>query len=405
MTIRPQPYATSKGTRWKVRFRVPGKNNPTSESFDSADAAGKFIRLMERVGPVAAQAARHASDTSDTDVPTLATYFERHLSRLEASATPGTVADYRRLGERTWLKQLGAFPVDAINRDAVIRWVAWQRQQETVRSRVAREKATEALRRGKVVTIPEPITYSAKSISNAQRLLSTVLQAAVDDQIIQRNPARGVALPTDKAGEEMTFLSENEFALLLDAMAEHYRPFVAFLAGTGARWGEATALAPEDFDLDARKPVVRISRAWKKGAAGVYLGTTKTRRGVRTVALGRSLVDLIRPVVEATAPGELVFAAAEGGRIRAQNFHPRVWHKAVAASGIPKRPRVHDLRHSHASWLISAGIPLTVVQRRLGHESIQTTSDTYGHLSPDADFGAAEAAEIALSGALPQIEA
>ena len=49
-------------------------------------------------------------------------------------------------------------------------------------------------------------------------------------------------------------------------------------------------------------------------------------------------------------------------------------------AGLTKKPRVHDLRHTNASWLIQAGVPLTVIQRHLGHESIQTTSDRYGHL-------------------------
>lgn len=53
------------------------------------------------------------------------------------------------------------------------------------------------------------------------------------------------------------------------------------------------------------------------------------------------------------------------------------------------RPRIHDLRHTHASWLIPAGVPLTVIQGRLGHESIKTTSDRYGHLADDADAAAA----------------
>jgi integrase len=51
---------------------------------------------------------------------------------------------------------------------------------------------------------------------------------------------------------------------------------------------------------------------------------------------------------------------------------------------LTKKPRVHDLRHTNASWLIQAGVPLTVVQRHLGHESIQTTSDRYGHLDRKA---------------------
>ena len=53
------------------------------------------------------------------------------------------------------------------------------------------------------------------------------------------------------------------------------------------------------------------------------------------------------------------------------------------APRLTKRPRVHDLRHTHASWMIAAGVDLFVLQRRLGHESITTTTETYAHLLPD----------------------
>lgn len=201
----------------------------------------------------------------------------------------------------------------------------------------------------------------------------------------------------------MALISHNDFARLLDAVTEHYRPLVALLAGTGLRWGEATALQPEDFDLDGHSPTVRVSRAWKKGASGPYLGAPKSRRGIRTVTLGTSLVELLRPLVEATARGDLVFTSPAGSRVQSQHFAYRVWRPALERAGLDHL-RVHDLRHTHASWLIAAGVSLPVIQRRLGHESIKTTVDVYGHLAPDAHAGAAEAADLAMSSALPQIE-
>jgi integrase len=54
-------------------------------------------------------------------------------------------------------------------------------------------------------------------------------------------------------------------------------------------------------------------------------------------------------------------------------------------------PRIHDLRHSHASWLFEAGVDILTVQRRLGHESITTTADRYGHLMPGQQIAAAAA--------------
>ena len=59
---------------------------------------------------------------------------------------------------------------------------------------------------------------------------------------------------------------------------------------------------------------------------------------------------------------------------------------------------MHDLRHSHASWLIAAGVPLPIIQYRLGHESIKTTSDRYGHMLPGAGDVAAAAMGRILSG-------
>jgi integrase len=69
--------------------------------------------------------------------------------------------------------------------------------------------------------------------------------------------------------------------------------------------------------------------------------------------------------------------------VRAQNFHTNVWVPALTKAkhqGLTKRPRPHDLRHTNATWLIQGGVALPVIQRHLGHQSIQTTVDRYGHL-------------------------
>lgn len=397
MSAKPTPCRLSDGTvRWKVRFRITPGANPTSESFDTKEAAEKFARLVDKVGGAAARDARTASDTSARHVPSLATWFEHHLTQLEASRTPGTVAEYRRLAARTWLPRLGALPVDAITREAVVGWVSAQRQTETVASVLARERALAA---GKVP--PEPRLYSPKSIANAHGVLSAVLGSASDAGLVAKNVARAVALPSDSLGEEMVFLTREEFAAIRDALPERWRPLVVTLVGTGMRWGEATALTVGDVDLET--DLLRVVRAWKQGAEGVYLGTPKTRRSRRTIKMGAAVRAVIEPLLEGRDSDELVFTSTAGRRVRAQNFRERVWMPAVERSGITKRPRVHSLRHTHASWLLGAGVPAQVVQHRLGHESLQTTSLVYGHLLPDAQVAAALATDAAMP--LPQIEA
>jgi integrase len=116
------------------------------------------------------------------------------------------------------------------------------------------------------------------------------------------------------------------------------------------------------------------------------LGPPKTRKSVRTV----SIPDLVTAELQTRSvgrrPDQLVFPgpAGIGQQAWTKRFHRMAWHPAVAASGIGKKPRVHDLRHAHASWLIAQGVHLPMIQARLGHESINTTISVYGHLAPEA---------------------
>ena len=98
---------------------------------------------------------------------------------------------------------------------------------------------------------------------------------------------------------------------------------------------------------------------------------------------------------------DLVFTASQGGHLNQATFYEDRWKKAVALAqtrGLTVSPRFHDLRHTHAAWLISAGVPLPVIQQRLGHESIATTVDTYGGLLLQAHDVADAAVDAALAG-------
>lgn len=404
MAAKPIPRKRQDGTvAWRQPFRLKPGGSVTYETFDTRDDALAFGRLVDKIGGEAAREVRTASTSAAADIPTLDTWLERHLDQLAASRTSGTIGDYRRMAARTWGPKLGPLPIDAITRDSVIAWVAEQRKAETEKSRRARSKAIAAQRVDKDVRVPEPVHYSPKSIANAHGLLSAVLEAAVDAELIPRNVAKGVPLPSDAERGEMVILTENEFTELYDAMPAHWRPLVATLYSTGMRWGEATALTPGDLDLDSQIPTVRVTRAWKKGDRGVYLGSPKTRRGRRTISLPRQMVEPLRSLCAGKPADDLLFAAMQGGRVSAQHFHNRVWRPAIAKSGIGKQPRVHDLRHTHASHMIAAGMNLLQLQHRLGHESLKVTGDTYGHLMPDALASGAALASASLAGAMPEI--
>ena len=85
--------------------------------------------------------------------------------------------------------------------------------------------------------------------------------------------------------------------------------------------------------------------------------------------------------------GATVFTNDIGGPINADSFRKNVWIPAMVKSGLPKhrRPGLHDLRHTHASRLIDAGIPIVAVSKRLRHSNVSITLSTYAHVAGDAD--------------------
>lgn len=374
-----QRRTLSDGTEtWRVGWREDGRQR-WSPTIWTGEGAAEMKQLVESIGPDAALGVLKARSGRKvaTGTPLLRDYLEVHLAALGGSATPGTVADYRRMAERTWLPSLGPLPLDAIASQTVDSWVAAQRRQTV--------KAT-----GK--------PYSTKSIRNAHGLLSSVLARAASDKAVPRvteNVARGTKLPRDEMAAEMEIFTEDEWALLIEAMQPHYRPLTRFLAATGSRFGEATAIQVRDVDL--KRSTVRIRRAWKKGEAGVYLGSPKSRRSIRTVVVGPAVVKDLEAACDGKGADDLVFTAPEGGRVRAEHFRERQWARAMKRAGITKHITPHGLRHTSASWQLMRGESPIVVQHRLGHESLSTTSKVYAHLLTDEQAGAAAMLDAAVS--------
>ncbi len=165
-----------------------------------------------------------------------------------------------------------------------------------------------------------------------------------------------------------------------------------------ARWGEATALRPSDVDREAG--TVRITRAWKRTYAkgGYELGPPKTKRSTRTIDVPKSVLEKL------DYSNDWLFVGKSGGPVRGNGFHERVWQPAVdrvwpsrdsEGNLIPKdkrppRPRVHDMRHTCASWLIRKGVPMATVSQHLGHDSINTTVSLYVHLDRTSMRAAAD---------------
>jgi integrase len=350
-------------TYTSVLYVLNGKQ--TSSSFNDHAEAVRFQELANKTCPAKALEV-WATTTPSADGFTVASWCTHHVDHL-TGVNEATRIRYRRyIAKDIAPSKIGPLPLAALTNADTAQWL-------------------------------NSLTGSAKTAANKHGFAAGALNAAVRAGHISANPCDGNRLRRDEPAE-MVFLTHEEFAILHDAVTEPWQPLVEFLVASGARWGEATALRPGDINL--AEGTVDIRRAWRYvSGEGHELGPPKTRRSIRTMDVAPSVLAKL------DLSGEWVFTnSGRGGRgddgaVRGPNFNSNVWTPALVraqAAGLPKKPRVHDLRHTNASWLIQAGVPLTVIQRHLGHESIQTTSDRYGHLDRRSSRVVADVVGMAL---------
>lgn len=221
-----------------------------------------------------------------------------------------------------------------------------------------------------------------KTIRNVHGLLYQAMDRAVLLKKLRVNPCRGVKLP-EVIHHEMRFLAEPEVDRLIAALDPHWRPLVVTLVGTGMRWAEAAGLRAGRVDLLAG--TLRVEETLQQLAnQGLVSVPPKTRLSRRTITLPMQVREALVPLVADRKRNEYLFTEQSGGPLRHKHFFKVHWMRARVKADLGD-VRIHDLRHTHASWLISDEVQLTAIQRRLGHSSIAITSDIYGHLLPNVD--------------------
>jgi len=188
------------------------------------------------------------------------------------------------------------------------------------------------------------------------------------------------------------------------------RVMTALWGGDPSKWIGKTIRLMRDakvtFGSDSVGGVRIESASGIDGEVSVMLNAKKGKKARRTVALAPSTVEQIRQRVESTKPGLPVFTISAETLVHPQHRQwLDAWYEAVrraqeaygVALNMERRPRIHDIRHSHASMMIAADMNLFELADRLGHESIITTTKTYGHLVPDAHFRASAMVETAMN--------
>jgi integrase len=343
-------------TTFNVRYRIEGRESSTT--FPTMDMAERFSDLIKTLGARGAlDAIRQSAERRRGNNATVADMVERYIED-RTGINEDTRDEYRTILRKDIRPSIGKIPARELQRSDVERWVLAQEG-----------------------------TVSSKTIANRHGLLSAALNVAVDRGDMNANPAKSVKIARTSKTAEPVFLSRDEFGKVLDAIPDHYKTLVTFLAETGVRFGEAVALTPADVNID--NCTVRINKSFRRGQSGYRSGPTKTPQSIRTIKIRKDLLEMLC----LTEP--FVFTNTRGDQIRIGTFRTNVWYPAMKRTGLPahRQPRIHDLRHTHASWLIAAGVPPLVIQKRLGHTDIRTTFGVYGHLGPEGDDPAVSAIE------------
>lgn len=343
---------------YAVLYTLNGKQ--TSVPFGTRAEAEDFRDLVNRIG------ARRAMEIEDIPLPkstepkasawTVEQWCTHHIDHL-TGVEQGTIDLYRTFVRIDIAPTIGAIPLGRLTEEDIANWVA------TMATTVSK----------KTGHLP-----AANSVKHKQAFLSGVLAKAVP-KYIPTNPAAGRRMPRIIGGDagaddiRQRMLSRDEFDRLLASVTTPWQPLVEFLVASGCRWGEVCALRPGD--IDPEHGTVRIVRARKHSASGGYvLGVPKTKRSKRTVNVDRRVLDKL------SYDSAWLFTNRIGGPVRYHTFRSKVWKPAAERSQLVPEPRIHDLRHTYASWMLNAGVPVPVVSRQLGHESIQVTVDIYGDI-------------------------
>jgi integrase len=232
-----------------------------------------------------------------------------------------------------------------------------------------------------------------RTVAYSHAILRKALNDAVTDGLLDANPAERAEVPRvdprfDDAPRRLRTWDADQVAhFLRHPRDRELHDLWRVALGTGMRRGELLGLRWEDVDLDV--PQLRVAAALTSAGGQLRLKGTKTRK-VRTLHLDDATAAVLaRQPRRAPAPYPLVFTRHDGSPWRPELVTDR-WRGQWPGLELPF-VRLHDLRHTNATLLLQAGVPIKVVSERLGHSRVAMTLDVYAHVLPAMDRAAADA--------------
>ena len=232
-------------------------------------------------------------------------------------------------------------------------------------------------------------TLSDSVVRKVHMLLHQALDAAVREHLIPNNPTNGTTIPRCNYAEKQ-ILCDSQLDTFLEAIKseEYWHDFFYTEIMTGLRRGEICGLKWNDLDVNTGKLLIQRSVSVKKGG-GVNIGETKTDKGIRSITLPQSVIEMLR-TRQKTAISEWIFPNLLNPE---QPVNPAsAYRKLKAILKCAELPmiRFHDLRHTFATHAMQGGVDAKTLSGILGHTNASFTLDTYTHVTADMQKNASD---------------
>ncbi|MDW3845072.1 site-specific integrase [Micromonospora sp. BRA006-A] len=337
--------------RFQARYRDPnGTDRPAPHTFPTKTDADRWLTAVE------ADILRGTWRNPDLGRVALGDYLTEWIDQ-RPNLRPRTVDLYRWLRAKHIAPRLGARLLTDLTPGVVRAW------------------------RADLLADGVSTTMTAK----AYRLLRAVLNTAVDDELIRRNPCRiqgaGIERPTERPTATVAQVFQ-----LADIVPGRLRVLILLAAFASLRYGELVALRRRDFDPRCRTLTVRATLVERQDGTLTF-GPPKTDAGLRTVTIPAAIRREVRIHLNDFVDEDqdaLVFTGATGAVLRRSNFQRTSnWRMSVAAVGLPGF-HFHDLRHTGNTLASRTGASLADLMARMGHASTRAAL-IYQHTTKERD--------------------
>ncbi len=320
--------------RWQARYWDGAEQRPAPLTFATKTDAQRWLS--------AAETDMGRGDWHDPRAGAVPfkDWAEQWLAAKEPQLAPSTVDLYGYLLRRHILPRFAKADVGRITPTGVQAWVASLHQSE----------------------------LSPNTVAKAYRLLSGIMDGAVDARLIPRSPCTVKGAGTERH-DEMKVATPEEINAIAVAVGPRWEALVFTAAYSGLRWGELAGLRRCDIDFDTA--TISVVRKLAEVNGKLSFSAPKSAAGRRKVGIPSFVSRSLHVHVSLYAGSgveDLVFPALEGGPMRRSNFRRRVWAPAMAEVGMTGF-RFHDLRHTAATLAAASGATLKVLMARIGHAS------------------------------------